>query len=158
MPRVTHVKKARKDDKHGRYKKGDSYYWWKFRDGGKQVSLTRPMPWQLTRSAYKQEVLMLQHSAGELQGHVATEDDLQEVISQVEEIQSQCQESFDNIPESLQYAPSGELLQERIDACDNAMMEMETFKDEFSSAMDSRDACDTSEPGEEPNEDEIEVR
>ncbi len=50
MPRVTHVKKARKDNPV--CKAGESYYWWKFRYGGKRYSLTRPRPSQLTQSAY----------------------------------------------------------------------------------------------------------
>ena len=36
------------------------------------------------------------------------------------------EDSLDNMPESLQYAPTGELLQERIDACDNAMNEVDS--------------------------------
>ena len=44
MPRVHHVKSARKDNPVA--KKGESYYWWKFRYGGKRYSKTpRPGRW-----------------------------------------------------------------------------------------------------------------
>ena len=51
MPRVYFVKKARKDYPVG-IKKGDSYYWWKFRYGGIHRSKTRPRPSQLTQSEF----------------------------------------------------------------------------------------------------------
>ncbi len=50
MPRVTHVKNARKDNPV--CKVGESYYWWKFRYGGKHYSLTPPKASQLTQSVY----------------------------------------------------------------------------------------------------------
>ena len=40
MPRVNYVKKARKNNPA--VKRGESYFWWKFRYGGKQYSKTRP--------------------------------------------------------------------------------------------------------------------
>jgi hypothetical protein len=48
MPRVHFVQKAAKDNSV--VKKGESYYWWKFRFGGKRFSKTRPRPSQLTPS------------------------------------------------------------------------------------------------------------
>ena len=61
MPRVYTVKSARKA--HGNtIAVGDTYYWWKFRYGGKRVSKTYPKPWQLTQSTYKQTLLLLEDS------------------------------------------------------------------------------------------------
>ena len=57
MPRVTFVKSARKDNPVA--KKGESYYWWKFRYGGKRYSKTRPRPSQLTQSPYYSQVRSL---------------------------------------------------------------------------------------------------
>ena len=50
MPRVHHVKRARKAVKSAGIKVGDSYYWWKFRYGGKHTSKTPPRQSQLTNS------------------------------------------------------------------------------------------------------------
>jgi hypothetical protein len=50
MPRVNFVKKARKAIPSSGIKVGDSYYWWKFRYGGKFVSKERPRQSQLTQS------------------------------------------------------------------------------------------------------------
>lgn len=53
MARVTFVKKARKAIKSAGIAKGQSYYWWKFRFGGKRVSKTPPRRSQLTQSSKK---------------------------------------------------------------------------------------------------------
>ncbi len=50
MPRVHHVNKARKDNPVA--KRGESYYWWKFRTSSKNYSLTPPTRSQLTQSEY----------------------------------------------------------------------------------------------------------
>ena len=138
MPRVTHVKKARKDHPRGLYKAGDSYYWWKFRNGGKQVSLTPPQPWQLTQSPFKQSLYKLQAEMDALTDS-SDPDELETFIDQVREMGEECQESLDNMPDSLQYSPSGELLQERIDAADSAADEMDVQKGEFEQAKEARD-------------------
>jgi ElaB/YqjD/DUF883 family membrane-anchored ribosome-binding protein len=53
-----------------------------------------------------------------------------EVASELQNIGSECQENLDNMPDQLQYSPTGELLQERIDACENADSEV-SCTDEF---------------------------
>ena len=130
MPRVQHVKKARKDNPV--CKAGESYYWWKFRYGGKRFSLTRPRPSQLTQSAYFGGIRALGEQIEDTE--VNDNDDFtslrDEVASELQTIGSECQENLDNMPESLQYSPTGELLQERIDACENASSEVESV-DEF---------------------------
>jgi len=130
MPRVHHVKKARKDNPV--CKAGESYYWWKFRYGGKRFSLTRPRPSQLTQSAYFGGLRALCEQIEDTE--VNDNDDFtslrDEVASELQTIGSEAQESLDNMPEQLQYAPTGELLQERVDACENASSEVEGI-DEF---------------------------
>lgn len=54
-----------------------------------------------------------------------SEDTAEELISAIEDIRDQCQESLDNMPEQLQESDSGTTLQERIDACDAAIEELE---------------------------------
>ena len=130
MPRVTHVKKARKDVPGSDIKKGESYYWWKFRFGGKRVSRTAPRRSQLTNSAHLGQLYDMEDAIGNYQLPVEPDDieilvsDVQMFIddmkSQVEELRDQAQESLDNMPEQLQGAPTGELLQSRIDGADGA--------------------------------------
>lgn len=130
MPRVTFVKAARKDN--AVCKKGESYFWWKFRHGGKRFSLTRPRPSQLTQSAYYGTVRSLVEqiedaNIGDYDEFVSVKED---VVSELENLRDESQASLDNMPDSLQYSPTGELLSERVDACDNAISDIEGI-DEF---------------------------
>lgn len=129
MPRVTYVKKARKDNPV--CKRGESYFWWKFRYGGKRYSLTRPKQSQLTQSAYFSTLYGMTEAITEYE--LADSDDwetLKEDISmQLQDLQSETQDSLDNMPDSLQYSPTGELLQERIDALDSAVSDVECLDD-----------------------------
>jgi hypothetical protein len=128
MPRVNFVKAARKDNPVA--KKGEPYYWWKFRYGGKRFSLTHPKPSQLTQSAYLSTVYTIQEQI-EAWDTITNEDDLEmfkdEIRNQLEELRDQTQESLDNMPESLQYSQTGELLQERIDALESAMDDIDNM-------------------------------
>ncbi len=130
MPRVTFVKKARKDNPV--CKAGESYYWWKFRHGGKRYSLTRPRPSQLTQSPYYSTIRsLIEHCEDQTVTDEETVEELKEhVRDELESAQSECQDSLDNMRDSLQYSPTGELLQERIDACDSAISDLDMV-DEF---------------------------
>jgi len=130
MARVTHVKKARKAYKSDGIKKGDSYYWWKFRYSGKIRSKTPPRPSQLTQSAFLSTLYQIQESIEDYSideaGSVSDiECFVDEVKSQIEELRDQCEESRENMPESLQDSPTGELLQERYDALDDWHSELD---------------------------------
>jgi len=111
MPRVTHVKKARKPIPSIGVEVGDSYYWWQFAFSPRSVSKTPPKPWQLTRSPFMQELLQLQDELGSLDL-----DSAEDFAQRVRALGEEQQEKLQNMPDSLQYAPSGELLQEREEA------------------------------------------
>ena len=113
MARVTFVKSARKDNDV--CKQGESYYWWKFRYGGKRMSLTPPKRSQLTQSNFLGQLYDLQDGMS-FSDYDDFESTVDEIKSTINEMRDECQESLDNMPEQLQYAPTGELLQERIDA------------------------------------------
>lgn len=162
MARATHVLKARKAVPasvcgiEGGIKKGDSYYWWKFRRGGKHYSKTPPRRSQLTQSAFYGSIYDLEDSLAETE---ATQDSISaakdDAIAQLEELRDQCQESLDNMPESLQQGPTGELLQERIDAMEQAISEFEDLEvDEPSD--DDLEIDDEREEGE--SKDDFEAR
>lgn len=148
MPRVTFVKSARKDNPVA--KKGESYYWWKFRYGGKRYSKTRPRQSQLTQSAYFGTVYSLQEEVEDAPVLEAADiESLRDSIqSQVEDLSQESQDSLDNMPDQLQYSPTGELLQERVDACDYAVSDLENIEVEFE--------FDEDEPAPEDFEDEVE--
>jgi hypothetical protein len=131
MPRVNYVKKARKDNPVA--KKGESYYWWKFRYGGKRYSKERPKQSQLTQSPYYAALYDLQDEISEYDcaAYEDFECFVEDIKSQLSELADECQSSLDNMPESLQYAPTGELLQERIDACENAQYDLDVDEFEF---------------------------
>jgi len=158
MPRVTHVKSARKDNPV--CKKGESYYWWKFRYGGKRYSLTRPRPSQLTNSPYYSQVRSLVEQIEDT--NIADNDDFtalrDEITSELDNLRDECQSNLDNMPDSLQYSPTGELLQERIDACENAQSEVEGVEefDEEEPEQDDydQDCPDCDGTGDNPDFDE----
>lgn len=132
MARVTHVKAARKTIPEttcgikGGVSVGQSYYWWKFKRGGMRYSMTPPKRSQLTQSAFYSAVYSLED---DVIGNATADDGLEstrdDIVSALEEIRDQCQESLDNMPEGLQQGSTGELLQERIDAMDSAISEFE---------------------------------
>lgn len=154
MPRVTHVKAARKDN--SLVKKGEPYYWWKFRYGGKRLSKTYPKRSQLTQSNFYSQLWDLED---DISGFTAesgsdAESAKDEFAERIRDIGQECQDSLDNMPESLQYSPTGELLQERIDAMESMADEMEGVDcdvedveaaDTFETPQDWQDAIDEHE-------------
>lgn len=128
MPRVHYIKKARKDNPC--CKAGESYYFWEFRYGGKRYSKTRPRQSQLTQSAYYGALYSLQEQIEDYSVHTA--DDLETLVddarSGLEELRDEQEEKIQNMSEhGLEYTPSGELVQERLDALENAISEIENI-------------------------------
>lgn len=126
MPRVTHVKKSLKPVPQLGLPAGSSYYWWKFKKGGKRYSLTPPKRSQLTQSAFYGALYDLQDdviNSADASADLASVRD--SVVETLNEIMDQCQESLDNMPEGLQQGSVGELLQERVDAMQSAIDEFE---------------------------------
>lgn len=126
MPRVHHIKKARKDNPC--CKKGESYYFWEFAFAGKSYSKTRPRQSQLTRSAYYSALFSLQEM---IEDYTVTDADdfdslRSDVESSLEELRDEQQEKIDNMTEhGLEYTPSGELIQERLDCLEISLGELD---------------------------------
>jgi hypothetical protein len=122
MPRVHTVEKARKaDDRYG-IKVGDKYYWWTFKNragpGTKVKSKTYPKPSQLTRSAFKSQWRSFGEQIAELAIEDGLHDALQSIAADIRSLGEEQQSSLDNMPEGLQQGDTGQMLQERIDACE----------------------------------------
>lgn len=129
MPRVHIVKKAQKDYPAQGIQKGETYYWWVFRNrfgkGSKVMSKTYPKPSQLTRSEFLSQMYELQERLGDFTAPedpsefydelTAFRDSLVEDIRALGEEQA---EKLSNMPEGLQQGDTGQLLQERADAMD----------------------------------------
>lgn len=131
MARATFVKSARKAIKGTGIKKGDSYYWWKFRYGDKQVSKTPPRRSQLTQSDFLGQLYDLEDQLADLVADnylddpSALKDDIQQIADDVRALGGEQADKLSNMPDSLQQGPTGEMLQSRADGCDAWADELE---------------------------------
>ena len=145
MPKVTHVKAAQRDNPVCR--KGESYYWWSFRFGGKHYSLTYPRRSQLTQSDFLSQMYDIEdeviagfnnagHSLEELRSMV------EDAMEQIRALGEECDEKLNNMPEGLQEGPTGELLQNRYDECETMADELEQIDldppDEFVTWLENK--------------------
>ena len=140
MAEVHFVKSARKNNPDAGIKKGDSYYWWKFRFGEKHCSKTRPRQSQLTQSDFLGTIYGLQESIEDILLVEATvqDDAIDELRSAADEIRNlgvEQEDKIGNMPESLQESETAELLRSRGEAC-------ETLADELEMAADDIEALD----------------
>jgi hypothetical protein len=147
MPRVNTIQKAAKDYPDHGIKKEDTYYWWKFRYGGKRMSKTYPKSSQLTQSEYLSSIYSIQER--DIEGDFADLESLRdELVNELQEISEGLQERLDNIPEGLQQGSTGELLQERIDCVDGVVSELEGI----SFDMDEEEDCEEADIDEKADE------
>lgn len=140
MAKLNHVKSARKDyPKHG-IKKGDSYFWWKFKNGLKNYSKNRPSRSMLTQSEFWGRIYDIQDSAsGQYPGMDDIESDAQQIADDLRELASECESKFDNLPEGLQGSQTGDLLTERKEACEQAADAIESIDFSFDEDDDHDD-------------------
>ena len=127
MPHVTFVKKARKDNPVA--KKGESYDWWAVmvsgRGGPKHYSKTPPRPSQLTQSEFLGSLYGLQERIEDLEANDGLGATVEEIASELRDLGQEQSDKKDNMPDGLQEGATGELLQERADACEAAADELE---------------------------------
>jgi phage-related minor tail protein len=127
MARVHHVKKALKDYPDIGVKKGEPYYWWAFRFGGKHRSKTPPKASQLTQSEFLGAMADIEER---IQG-IADDDlaaaktEVEEIVSELESLASEQEDKLGNMPDGLQQGSTGELLQSRADTTNEMASELE---------------------------------
>ncbi len=135
MPRLNFVKKARKDYPDKNIKRGDSYYWWQFAYGPKQMSLTKPRRSALTHSNYKATVWDLQDNLSfeDIENDNSSYESIKEELeTSLEDLKSELEDSLSNMPEHLQdTSNSGITLTENIEALDTAIDELSTIDIDF---------------------------
>ncbi len=139
MARAHFVAKARKDNPV--VKAGESYWWWKFRYGGKRYSKTRPQRHELTQSAFYSSLWQVEEAFESSINKSQTAEELQaeaeSMADELEMILGECQESLDNMPESLQESSaSGELLTERIEGLEGWISELQGIDFEPEEGLD----------------------
>lgn len=156
MPKVHYVKAARKAYPEAGIQIGEPYYWWKPRWGPKRKQKTPPKRSQLTGSAYlswlydfQDETLANFQPKNKDDFEARLEEIKQEISAQKEEQE----EKLDNMPEQLQEADSGQMIQERIDALENAESELDSID-----VPDPEDYDDTEEWQESFNDSVEQVR
>lgn len=148
MARAYFVKKARKDVPNSDIKKGESYWWWKFKTGGRggarHVSRTEPKPSQLTQSEFWSQMYAIKERMEDIEAESI--DDLEAEVNiiaeDIRQLGEECQEKLGNMPEGLQQGSSGETLQERIDACEEMASELESIDFSFDEPEKEEDESD----------------
>ncbi len=144
MARAHFVKAARKDYPDHGIKRGESYWWWAFMQGGrggpKRYSKTQPRGSQLTQSEFYSTLLSCEEQVSDLKADSYQtvgdlEADLQSIRDEIETLGSECSDKLSNMPDGLQQGDSGQLLETRSSEC-------EALAQEF-------DGLDFSEPGDE---------
>lgn len=142
MPRVHHVKKARRDNPVA--KKGEDYYWWQFAFRGKSYSKTPPRRSQLTMSSFLSQLYDLQDNFDQRFIDIDNIDaDVQQLIDELQQMGDECQESLDNMPEHLQdTSDSGMMLTERIEAMDSWISDVESIDIEIDEELSKEEKDD----------------
>lgn len=143
---------ARKDYPEHGIKKGDQYWFAQIKTGPRSSriirSLKRIPQSQLTTSPFKSGWYAMQE-AWEASSREA--DDIRAAAQEITDLGDQAQESFDNMPEGLQQGDTGQMLENRAQACHDAAATLEALADEF-------DALDKPEPlGDEEDDEELEA-
>lgn len=134
MARATFVKSARKDVPNSDIKKGDSYYWWKFRFGGKHVSKTPPRASQLLGSPFLSSVQAALEMIEDMDLNGSAEDSaaiIRDASQAIQEAGEQAQESLDNIPEGLQQGDTGQMLEQRASDAEQLSNDLEQIADDL---------------------------
>ncbi len=117
---------ARKDYPGEGIVKGDTYSKVSLKTGPRSSrTLRSKTPFkrhQLTSSDYLQRVYVI---ADETVPAISCPDDVQSLKDEIEEIKSELEEKLENMPEGLKEGPTGQMLQERMDECDDFLNSLE---------------------------------
>lgn len=128
MPRVHHVKHARKTYRGTGIKKGQPYYWWKFRRGPKVRSTAEPKPSQLTQSPFWSSLLSAQEALEEGLETASLMSDLKDTLDSYHEaldsLLEETQQSLENVQEYFQGGDVVDTLQERVDGLEQVISEV----------------------------------
>lgn len=155
MTRAHFVKKAMKDNQV--CKKGESYYWWKFRFGGKQYSKTEPRQSQLTGSEFLSQMYSFGETIGDLKPENMEElrSEVENMTEEIRALGEECTEKQYNMPDSLQDSETGQLLENRNEECENMASELESIEMEDIDEEELKTEAKDELEGDDPTEKEI---
>lgn len=127
MPKI-HQLTARKDYPDHGIKKGDTYFKWSLKTGPTSgctyKSKSYPKPSQLTTSSFWQTFYGISEGA-----ETVPDDDLDgardEIISELESLRDETQNSFDAMPENFQQGETGQKLENRISELDSLIGDLQ---------------------------------
>lgn len=131
MGKVIFVKAARKEWKCSKcgktIEKGSSYYKGEINFGPTIVACKhcKLKGYEVTTSEYIKRVGRLCEDYTE--DYSLDDSGVSMIIDELESIRDDCDEKLDNMPEGLREGDAGQLLQDRIDACDDAIGELENI-------------------------------
>ena len=135
MPRVKQVKAAKDYPQFG-IVKGDVHYYTKMKTGPRTSrELRQKTPFkrsQLTGSAFLSALYDWEDSRSDISSH----EDIQGLADTIREIGEEERSKFDNMPEGLQQGDTGQLLEQRAEACETAAGELEEIASEWETALD----------------------
>lgn len=165
---VTRVEKCRKSPgKCGRcgceIKKGDSYRWWKFRYGGKQIRCLEikcnPRGSELISNPFQSALAKISEDLSDAFGQAREQTDptiaisaIRDAAEELRNLGSEQQEKFDNMPYGLQQGETGQLLENRASECEDKASTIESYADDAESRWESRN--EEKEDAEEDGEDD----
>lgn len=132
MPRVQ-TRVAAKDYPDAGIKKGDTYYYTKIKlqRGGIVKRSLRPFKRsELTMSDYLGQLYAWEDAKAE----ITSMDEAQDMADQIGNLGEEQQGKFDNMPEGLQQGDTGQTVEQRAQACEQAKTEIEDIISEWESA------------------------
>lgn len=163
MPRVNIIKKARKSPgKCGKcgckIEAGQPYKHWSFRISSGKAYISRkhircikaecsPKQSELTQSEFYSALYAIQETGFAGETFEALQSERDDIAGELNNLASEQDDKFNNMPEGLQQGSSGQLLEERKEALESAASELE-----------SADIPDDPGEGEEPERSVEEVR
>lgn len=150
MPKVITIKSARKDYPESNIKKGDTYYKWKFNFGPEHKSKTYPRRSQLTQSDFLGQLYDLQDDMDKRFSGLLTEEEIQSELDtlkdDIQNLLDEVQERFDGMPDQLrENSSSGEILQERIDALDGWIADLDSVDVSFDEDLTEEEKAERAE-------------
>jgi hypothetical protein len=110
---------------------GESFYWWKFRHGGKIFSKTYPRRSQLTQNDYELFEIEIEDMIQDFDG---TEESKEAIMERLDEYISELEEKISNMEQypGLGESPNCELLKERLEVMEEKKTEIEELEVEQS--------------------------
>jgi hypothetical protein len=139
---------ANKDYPEHGIKKGERYWKWKFRYGGKHMSATPPKPSQLTQREDHGAILRAQEinpPEWDAENREEIADSINDMLAELESGKDAAQEKYDNLPENFQQAEQGQNLETLVSECEDCMTELENIRDELQDKDHEFDSIDNLE-------------